>query len=267
MSSYSLTGGKFLYDKMLLNRNLNGTQHYHDFFEIYLLESGSCHYFIDNDSYDVVAGDIVLIPAGIIHKTMYGDAEVKRRLIYCPYAYIPTSVIPHFSSILYVYRNPELRERIFNIFDEIEREYYSGDGFSEEVIMHYTHLLFFLLVRNGDTAMPKRTGSVYTTETIAYIKENYSDSIKITELAKQLSVSPEHLSRIFKRDTGLGISEYLSTVRLQKSQLLLRSTDLSVSEIAERCGFYDSNYFSKKFKESYGISPLRFRKYSPDEGE
>ena len=53
MSSHSLADGKFLYDKMFLNRNLNGTQHYHDFFEIYLLESGPCHYFIDNDSYDV----------------------------------------------------------------------------------------------------------------------------------------------------------------------------------------------------------------------
>ena len=108
--------------------------------------------------------------------------------------------------------------------------------------------------------MPKRTGSIYTTETVAYIKEKYSENIKLSELARQLSVSPEHLSRIFKRDTGLGISEYLSIVRLQKSQLLLRSTALSVAEIAESCDFYDSNYFSKKFKEAYGISPLRFRK-------
>lgn len=261
MISYRGRDGEFQYEKRSPGKREVGRQHYHDFFEIYLLEEGMCHYFIDNDSYDVVAGDIVLIPKGIIHKTMYEECEARRRLIYCPYSYIPTDVIPYFSSILYVYRNPKLTERIYKIFDAIEEEYYSADEFSEEILMHYVHLFFFLLVRNRDVELPNKTGSVYTTETISYIKENYAEGVHLSDLARKLSVSPEHLSRIFKRDTGLGISEYLSTVRLKQAQHLLRSSpSLSVAEVAEHCGFCDSNYFSKKFKETYGISPLRFRK-------
>lgn len=268
MSSHGISSDYFEYERRSLDKIDVGYQHYHDFFEIYLLESGTCHYFIDNDAYDIQVGDIVLIPKGIIHKTMYEENNVWRRLIYCSYKYIPTTVVPYFSSMLYIYRNPKITERVFKIFDAIGEEYSSGDGFSEEVLMHYMHLFFFLLARNRDIEVPKKTGSIYTTQTIAYIKEKYGENVKLSEMAKQFSVSPEHLSRIFKRDTGLGISEYLSTVRLQQSQHLLRSSSaLSVTEIAQRCGFYDSNYFSKKFKEAYGVSPLRFRKQDSDSSE
>lgn len=262
MLSYKTGGGEFQYEKRSPGKHEVGRQHYHDFFEIYLLEEGACHYFIDNDSYDVVAGDIVLIPKGIIHKTMYDESEACRRLIYCPYSYIPAAAIPYFSSILYIYRNPRVSKQVVRIFDAIEEEYLRGDEFSEEILMHYMHLFFFLLARNSDIEIANKTGSIYTTESITYIKENYATGVRLSEMAKKFSVSPEHLSRIFKRDTGLGISEYLSTVRLQRAQqLLLSSPALSVAEIAECCGFYDSNYFSKKFKEAYGISPMRFRKH------
>ena len=59
------------------------TQHYHDIFEIYFLEYGECNYFIDDSSYEVKAGDIILIPKGTIHKTMYGEGVHSRKLIYC----------------------------------------------------------------------------------------------------------------------------------------------------------------------------------------
>ena len=261
MIFYKGVGGELQYEKRSPGKREVGRQHYHDFFEIYYLEEGACHYFIDNDAYDVVAGDILLIPKGIIHKTMYGECEARRRLIYCPYSYIPAAVIPHLSSMLYIYRNPSVKESVLKILDAIEEEFSHGDGFSEEVLMHYMHLFFFLLARNRAVEQPSKVGSGYTSETVAYIKENYREGVRLSDLARKLSVSPEHLSRVFKRDTGLGISEYLSTVRLQMAQqLLLSSPALSVAKIAELCGFYDSNYFSKKFKEAYGVSPLYFRK-------
>lgn len=217
---------------------------------MYFLEKGSCHYFIDNDTYEVQAGDIVLIPEGVIHKTMYGESGAKRRLIYCDSGYIPTAVIPYFPSILYMYRNKKVTERVLEIFDAVEREYFFCDEFSKDVLSHYMHLLFFLLARNIDVEAPRRVGNIYTTQTIAYIKENYSEDIRLSDLAVRCSVSSEHLSRVFKKDTGFGISEYLSIIRLQQAQQLLRSTQtLSVSEIATKCGFADSNYFSKKFKQ------------------
>ena len=76
-----------------------------------------------------------------------------------------------------------------------------------------------------------------------------------------LSVSAEHLSRSFKRETGFGFKEYITLLRLKNAEELLKTRkNMSISEIAFLCGFNDSNYFSDKFKRTYGISPLNFRK-------
>ncbi len=261
MSSRDTISDKFYYSKSSQHKNTTGSQHYHNLFEIYFLEEGSCHYFIDNDTYDVEAGDIVLIPEGIIHKTVYRDSDAKRRLIYCAPIYIPTAVIRYLPTIIYIYRNKKVIDDVLALLNSIEKEYSSPDEFSDSAILSYMHMLFFLLARNRDTEVPRRSGNAYTTQTIAYIKENYREELTLSDLASRCAVTPEHLSRVFKRDTGFGISEYISIIRLQQAQIFLRSEpQLSIAEIAEKCGFSDSNYFSKRFREMYGISPLKFRK-------
>ncbi len=261
MSEREITANAFYYERTSLYKNTIGNQHYHSFFEIYYLEEGSCHYFIDNETYEIRAGDIVLIPEGTIHKTVYRDSDAKRRLIYCAQTYIPASVSRHLSTIIYVYRNKKISNEILSILNEIEKECSSPDKFSDNMILCHMHKLFFLLARNTDTELPRRSTNTYTAATIAYIKENYFEDITLSDLAARCAVTPEHLSRTFKRDTGFGISEYLSIIRLQQAQFLLCSDPtLSVAEVAAKCGFSDSNYFSKRFKEMYGMSPLNFRK-------
>lgn len=251
---------KFYYEKRSQDRRTVGHHHYHGIFEIYYLEKGTCHYFIDNDTYDVKTGDIVLIPEGTIHKTMYGESDVTRRLIYCDSQYIPPELLRELSSISYVYRNKNVSRRVLEMLELIEREYTSPDRYSNDMILHSMHQIFVLLARNMSSEAPRTSGSSYTAQTIAYIKENYAQDIRLGDLATRCSVSPEHLSRVFKQDTGFGVSEYITVIRLQRSQLLLKTRpDLSVAEIAGKCGFNDSNYFSTKFKAMYGVSPLTFR--------
>ena len=89
--------------------------------------------------------------------------------------------------------------------------------------------------------------------------------LTLSGLAKRFSVSFEHFSRMFKKETGLGFSKYLNSLRLQYAEQLLKSSEkYSITEVAQICGFDDSNYFSKKFKEVYGISPKKLQK--TDEG-
>lgn len=261
MNTHDIITDKFYYGKSSQYKNTIGNQHCHNLFEIYYLEEGSCHYFIDNETYEAKAGDIVLIPEGIIHKTVYLDSDAKRRLIYCTQMHIPAPVSRYLTNIGYIYRNKKVSNETLSILNEIEKEWSSPDKFSDNMILCHMHRFFFLLARNPDTEVPSRSTNTYTTATIAYIKENYFEDVTLTDLAARCMVTPEHLSRTFKRDTGLGISEYLSITRLQHAQFLLRSDlTLSIAEVAKRCGFNDSNYFSKRFKEAYGISPLSFRK-------
>lgn len=253
----------FVYERTNHGKSLMGNQHFHhEMFEVYFLEEGNCHYFIDDKAYDVIPGDVVLVPEGVIHKTMYDNAGHSRRLLYLSPSYIPTSVLMQLSSLLYVYRNPALTERIRGVFDAIEEEYLSPNRFSEDALRHYAGILFCLLARNAAPSMLPAAENAYTTQTIAYIKGNYREEIRLSDLARRCSISPEHLSRLFKRETGFGISEYLTMIRLQQACRLLREAPhLQVAKIADLCGYNDSNYFSEQFKRAYGTSPLHFRKH------
>ena len=235
--------------------------HYHSLYEIYFLEEGNCTYIIDDKVYTVQSGDIVVIPDGIIHHTKYDDIRHSRILINCTADYIPDSVQTAISSGTYLYRNPGLADEIKKILSKIENEYKLKDIFSDEIISCHTHALFYLLLRNADSCVTVGDGNKVIEQAVAYIRENFASDITLSALSKMFSVSPEHFSRLFKKETGLGFSKYLNSLRLQHAEQLLRKADgQSITTVAEICGFEDSNYFSKKFKEVYGISPKKVQK-------
>jgi AraC family transcriptional regulator len=78
-------------------------------------------------------------------------------------------------------------------------------------------------------------------------------------LAKECGCSIEHLSRSFKKSTGYTISEYLLTIKIKKASSLLVSTDLSITQVAEKTGFYDTSHFTRCFKRFEGTTPSAFR--------
>ena len=251
----------FFYEEDISSKIQRSEQHYHSVFEIYYMVSGECKYFIDNKCYEVTKQDLVIIPDGITHNVTYISESHTRKLISCSRNYIPKSVIPYLQNLTYIYRNPKISEDIAEIFDKIASEYRSPDQFSEDIIKTHIASLFFLLARNAETRLEVRTGISYIEKTVRFIQENFTSSITLSDVAKLNSVSPEHLSREFKRETGFGFNEYLNMLRLQKAETLLKTSfGLSVSEIAYSCGFNDSNYFSDKFKREYGYPPSALRK-------
>ena len=235
--------------------------HYHSLYEIYFMCEGSCTYIIDSKVYNVNSGDIVIIPSGIIHHTKYDAIKHSRIVINCAEKYIPASLTQAIASGTYLYRNPLIAEQTKEILSKIEKEYSLADNYTDEIILCHTHSLFYLLMRNADTCIAAQEGNKTIEQAVAYIRENFTDELTLSAVAKRFSVSPEHFSRMFKKETGLGFSKYLNSLRLQYAEQLLKSDSIkNITRVAEICGFEDSNYFSKKFKEVYGASPKRVQK-------
>ena len=252
----------FYYNKAIDKLNSQCTQHYHNSFEIYYLKSGHCNYFIDNRLYEIKAGDIILIPRGVIHRTNYDVTEPHTRmLVNCTENYLPLSVLPYLPSMIYLYRNPKIAEEAEYLFEKIGEEYEREDDFRDDSLKCLTHELFFLLARNAMQCEVVSAGSLFIEETVKYIQKSYMTDVNLANMAEKHSVSPEHLSRTFKKETGFGFAEYLTLVRLQKAEYMLKNEPgKSVCEVAYACGFNDSNYFSDKFKKTYGASPSKFKK-------
>ena len=237
---------------------LIGPPHYHNFFEIYYIESGKCSYFIDNKSHQLQTGDVVLVPEGVIHNTFYKDVEYSRMLINCSRRFIPTAVMPYLPSMLYLYRNPDVADTIYSIFKSIEAEYQKNDALSQESLNCYTQMLFYTMARNPNTYDNKKKSNRYTADAIRYMQKNFTKDLSLPEVSRHFFINPKYLTRLLKKETGFGFSEYLNLLRLQYAETLLQQSDkLSISEISEQCGFHDSNYFCVKFKKQYGVSPKK----------
>ena len=251
-------------DKMLYFESVENTYetkvnvHFHGMFEIYYLTEGSCNYFIGNKSYKLHAGDIALIPQGVIHKTNYISRIHSRLLINCSENLIPRSVFEAVNSGTHVFKSGSARADIDAIFNIIKREYTVRDRFSDEALLSCLTYLFIRIVRLSERYTDEiANGQKNCSErAVSYIQENYMNKVTLTDAAIFCSVSNEHLSRSFKKQTGVGFNEYLCLFRLNQAEaMLINQPGISISDIAYRCGFNDSNYFSSLFKKVYGISP------------
>ncbi len=93
------------------------------------------------------------------------------------------------------------------------------------------------------------------------INARYSENIKISDFSDQYFFTREYLSRLFKATYGTGIYEYLTDIRMKRACDLLEDPSVSISDIASRVGYSDSNYFSKAFRTYSGTTPSEYRKH------
>jgi AraC-like DNA-binding protein len=92
-----------------------------------------------------------------------------------------------------------------------------------------------------------------------YVDEHFSDpDFSLERLGSDLKYNKKYLSTVFKRHVGVGIVEYLHTVRIQQACTMLKQGFTSVSDVALRCGYPDAQYFSKVFKRRMSISPREY---------
>ena len=97
-----------------------------------------------------------------------------------------------------------------------------------------------------------------------YIRENYSDSgMGVDQLAREVGMTPNYLSSIFKKNTGENLSRYLKGFRMERAREMLENTNEKIGVICEKCGFVNVSYFCQSFREYFGISPQKYR----DQGE
>ncbi|TYP79646.1 response regulator [Paenibacillus methanolicus] len=97
-------------------------------------------------------------------------------------------------------------------------------------------------------------------EIISFIRDRIQDNITLRDVAEQFSFSPNYLGLLFKEETGKNFSEYLIMLRMERACELLKNTNLKIYEIADQVGYRYLPYFSRQFKETYGKTPLEYRR-------
>ncbi len=103
-----------------------------------------------------------------------------------------------------------------------------------------------------------------------YINNHVSEKLTLNEVAGVFGLSPNYLSILFKKNCGIGFSEYIAQAKVNRAKALLMEQDMKIYEAADQLGFESAFYFSKVFKKVTGISPREFIQQNtidPDENK
>ena len=102
--------------------------------------------------------------------------------------------------------------------------------------------------------------SLYVGKAVEFIRQNYCNPIKITEVADYVCINRSYLYTLFMNEIDISPHQFLSNYRIEKASELLKSTSLSIEGVALSCGYMDSLVFTKAFKQMKGVSPSLYRK-------
>lgn len=242
--------------------------HYHDCHELYFQVSGARRYFIGHTIYNTAPGNVLIIPKYELHRTTARNTNSYER--YVVYFYEESlgrladiidkktlkELICNGCIQLPLEYAEQIRTALKSMYDEmkLQKPYY------ETVLQNLFCNIIILLLRHGQIKAPLHEAETDKIQEIAqYISDNYAADITLGSAAQMIFIEKTYLSKKFKQLTGFGFNEYLTQTRLKAALALLRTSDLAISEISERCGFSNSNYFGDTFKRFIGVSPSRYR--------
>jgi len=122
-------------------------------------------------------------------------------------------------------------------------------------------LLTHEIIRNivgYDNPPIERTDNMLINETVKFMNSTYEKDVTVEELAKRLNLSKSHFTKLFTDAMQVSPMVYLRTIRLQNAKKMLRTKELSVTVVAQQCGFNSTSYFTKMFKEHFLQTPKEF---------
>jgi AraC-like DNA-binding protein len=146
----------------------------------------------------------------------------------------------------------------------IAHEYKHFTDGSREIIQNVAESLLIYILRLYERRITNETVTTTKNEMIddliKYIRYNFGSNITLEFLAAYAHLSPEYLSRYFKKCTGKKLSDFITETRIEKAKYRLRTSTQTINDICEYCGYRSISNFQKAFKKAVGMSAGEYRK-------
>lgn len=262
-------------------------EHSHEFIELVFVIEGSAKHVFEGKSYPIKTNDVFIINPGEIHTFKVEPGETLE-IINCLFmsTLIQDSLLDELGvsqsiDFFYIYPFLDKVER-FHHFINVGGNYASRflailEGMIDENNQkkpNYTTLIRLQLIELliilsriynemqlsiGHSAVHKNESQTLVQRISGYLTRNYHQKISIPGICKLFSISPRHLSRLFKKETGYTVIEMLHKIRIEKAKTLLLETDHKVIDVAMMIGYDDPAFFSRLFQRSTGCSPGKYK--------
>lgn len=242
----------------------HSTLHTHPFTELFYVVDGKGEFNIQGQRFPVKPNDFVIINPQVEHTELSSPDE--------PLEYIVLGINGLSFSNLTPVSEGGHPFSFFNLRDEQKDilrylnamvQEATSQQMSYELVCH--NLLEILLIKilrhqHFDLEVGKQSKATKDISFIKhYLETYYHESIQLEDLASMTHLSRFYISHCFKKEIGMSPMEYLIDIRIKESKILLRTTNYSISQVADIVGFTTPTYFSKQFRKSTGISPTDYR--------
>ena len=258
------------------NLNTDYPRHSHDFIElVFILEGSGTHKF-NNISHQLLPGMVFVVKPGDYHG--YFDNNQLFLMNVIMYGLDMLSLLQdlkgmegfHFLFMEDISRDGDYINfhqltaaelmQARKLLEMMEQEYEERlPGYQANLKSVFLNLCVMVMRSYEHRGQQNDTSTAKLGRALAYMEKNFYRNISIPEIADQAYFSLRQFQRIFSTKYGMSPVQYLLNLRIQAASYHLLNSEASISQIAELCGFEDSNYFSRQFKKVTGRSPREYR--------
>ncbi|MNZ69270.1 HTH-type transcriptional activator RhaS [compost metagenome] len=255
------------------------SNHQHvDFSELVIVLNGHATHIVNNEESFIKKGNVFVINGGTSHafKAPY-DFKICN-IMYKPemlkYAGTDLRALNGFQALFILepyYRsiNPyksklnmsiSSLEYVSSLISVMIEEYDNKlQGYQTMLASRFMELVVYLSRQYDQQEQGVDSSMMHLASAISFIEDHYLEQVTLEQIASRSDISVRHLNRIFRAYYQTSPIAYLQRLRLDRACTLLKQTNLSVTEISYECGFNDSNYLTRQFKKTFGMTPKSFR--------
>lgn len=243
--------------------------HYHDSYEIYYLVDGARKILVQDRIYEITPGDLVLVKPNVFHRSLNAGEHTRINI-----EFTGRFMDKYFTPLLkdrllkcfeseFIHLESEDNAEIREFFETIQKEYREGGLFCTTFAELLKKLYCISEINDKNLAERKNELSKSSRKLqpiVTYINANYASIANVDEIAKSCYINKSYMCRLFKREMGITIIEYLNNIKIQQACEILKNTDDILTNISLKCGFSNTSYFSYQFKKAMDCTPSQFRK-------
>ncbi|NBA84422.1 helix-turn-helix domain-containing protein [Emticicia sp. CRIBPO] len=230
--------------------NFNGELHYHENAHLSFFLEGGC-VEKKKDRYEISPGKVTYYPAGELHQVLLVAKPSRRINLELQPCFFEQAKISGLSLQSLFLNNPDVKFLMVKMY----RELLLQDDFS----MASLEMLLLDLIFKNEKCKEQNHWPRWAVLVRDCLHDRYNEKITLHELAGVAGVYPVTISKYFPRYFGCTLGEYIRKLRVESALSLIKSSRLSLTEVAFECGFFDQSHFIRAFKEFNGILPAAYK--------
>ncbi|WP_373600432.1 AraC family transcriptional regulator [Paraclostridium bifermentans] len=244
-------------------------KHWHYSLEVILVLNGSFDLFIDDEKLSLKEHNLIILNPKKIHSAICSSGN-ESIVLQIPYKFLEDN-IPNinnlyidYKELLYdidnsdVYKLKDILIKLYKVYNEKNQLHILN---SKALLYEFIYILYENYSVSTNSVSCTNTDKYFDRlkSITDYVKENYKDQISLSTTSEVVNLTPQYLSRFFKKHMGITFTSYVNNIRLEKMYNDLINTDNNILDIIHDNGFYNYKQFMKLFKKIYNCTPSQKR--------